>query len=158
MSKLSLNFEVIKILILKTIAIKKTIFSKLFLVIFFIGGVSTTAQVRVKTNRGNNKKKVVVKTNRHNNHNNHNHVIVIVNPIRNRAVVSKPNRTRVIINRPTYNRSGYVWVEGYWKWNVFYAEYTWQKARWKRIKRNYYWVPGFWEIFPNGFFWIEGYW
>jgi hypothetical protein len=71
---------------------KKTIFSKLLLVIFLIGGISATAQVRVKTNRGNNKKKVVVKTNRHNNHNNHNHGKVRVKTNRNRVVVSKPNR------------------------------------------------------------------
>jgi len=84
---------------------KKTIFSKLLIVIFLIAGISTTAQVRVKTNRGNNKKKVVVKTNRHNNHN---HGRVRVKTNRNRVVFSKPNRPRVIVTRPTYNRSGYV--------------------------------------------------
>ena len=67
-------------------------------------------------------------------------------------------RPRVIVNRPTYNRAGYIWVEGYWKWNVYYGSYTWQKARWKRVKRNHMWVPGFWEISPRGFFWVEGYW
>ena len=137
---------------------KKTIFSKLLIVIFLVGGISTTAQVRVKTNRGNNKKKVVVKTNRHNNHNNHNNGRVRVKPNRNRVVVSKPNRPRVIVNRPTYNRAGYIWVTGFWKWNVYYGSYTWQKARWKRVKRNHMWVPGFWEISPRGFFWVEGYW
>ena len=163
-------FEVIKILILKTIAMKNSFFSKTLVIIFLFGGLSANAQVRVKTNSNNNKKTVVksnrsnynndrggvrVKTNRSNHHNNRG---VRVKTNRNRVVVSKPNRPKVIVNRPNYHRSGYHWAEGYWKWNSFYGQYTWQKARWIKIKRNHYWVPGFWEINPGGFFWIEGYW
>ena len=138
---------------------KKTIFSKLLLIALFLVGVSASAQVRVKTNKGRTNNKVVVKPNRanHSNHNN-NRQNVRVKTNRNRVVISKPNRPRVIVKRPTYKRSGYVWVEGYWKWNGYYGEYTWQKARWKRVKRNHTWVPGFWEISPRGFFWVEGYW
>jgi hypothetical protein len=138
---------------------KKTIFSKLLLIALFLVGVSASAQVRVKTNKGRTNKKVVVKTNRGNYSNHHNYrQNVRVKTNRNRVVVSKPNRPRVIVNRPTYNRAGYIWVAGFWKWNVYYGSYTWQKARWKRVKRNHMWVPGFWEISPRGFFWVEGYW
>ena len=42
--------------------------------------------------------------------------------------------------------------------DAYYGRYTWQKARWKRIKRNHIWIPGFWEVSSGGFFWIEGYW
>lgn len=138
---------------------KKTIFSKILLISLFLVGVSASAQVRVKTNKGRTNKKVVVKTNR-GNHSNHNNSMqnVRVKTNRNRVVVSKPNRPRVIVNRPTYNKAGYIWVTGFWKWNVYYGRYTWQKARWKRVKRNHIWVPGFWETSPRGFFWVEGYW
>ena len=138
---------------------KKTIFNKLLLIALFLVAVTASAQVRVKTNKGRTNMKAVVKTNRGNHSNHHNNrQNVRVKTNKNRVVVSKPNRPRVIVNRPTYNRSGYVWVEGYWKWNVYYGSYTWQNARWKRVKRNHMWVPGFWEISPRGFFWVDGYW
>ena len=136
---------------------KKLVFSKLLLIALFLVGVSATAQVRVKTNKVRTNKKIVVKNNR-GHHSNHNRQNVRVKTNRNRIVVSKPNRPKVIVNRPTYNRAGYIWAEGYWKWNVYYGSYTWQKARWKRVKKNHMWVPGFWEISPRGFFWVEGYW
>ena len=79
----------------------------------------------VKTNTNNNKK-VVVKTNTNNNKK------VVVKT--NRVVVNKPNRPKIIVNRPTYNRPGYVWVEGHWKWNRFKRKYVWKKARWKKLK------------------------
>ena len=134
---------------------KITFFSKILIVAFLFGGISANAQVRVKTNRSNNKKKVVVKTNR-NTHHNRSGVRVKTN--RHRIVVNKPNRPRVIVNRPNYNRAGYIWIEGYWEWNAYYGRYIWQKARWKKIKRNHIWIPGFWEATSGGFFWIEGYW
>ena len=148
-------FEVIKILILKTIAMKNSFFSKALVIIFLFGGLSANAQVRVKTNnyRGN---KNLVKTNRSNHHNDRTRVRVKNN--RHRVVVNKPNRPHVTATLPTYNRPGYVWKEGYWTWNAFYDRYTWQQARWIKVKRNHYWSPGFWEITPGGFFWIEGYW
>ena len=101
-------------------------------------------------------KKVIIKTNRSNYHNDRGGVRVKTN--RHRTVVNKPNRPHVIVKRPTYNRHGYVWIEGYWKWNAFYGRYTWQKAGWIKVKRDHCWVPGFWEITAGGFFWIEGYW
>ena len=149
-------FEVIKILILKTIAMKNSFFSKILVVIFLLGGLSANAQVRVKTNTSNNNKKVVVKKNRSNYYNNRSRVRVKTN--RNRVVVNKPNRPHRVVKRPTFNKLGYIWIEGYWTWNAFFGRYTWQKARWMKIKRNHYWVPGFWEITPGGFFWVKGYW
>ncbi|MAX05964.1 MAG: hypothetical protein CMD19_05960 [Flavobacteriales bacterium] len=135
---------------------KNSFFSKILVVTFLFGGLSANAQVRVKTNTSNNNKKVVVKKDRSNYYNNRSRVRVKNN--RNRVVVNKPNRPHRVIKRPTFNRPGYIWIEGYWKWNAFFGRYTWQKARWMKIKRNHYWVPGFWEITPGGFFWVKGYW
>ena len=145
---------------------KNTFFSKILVLILLFVGVSANSQVRVKTNKkqnnkvfvktNTNNKKIGVKKNRSNYYNNRSGVRVKTN--RNRVVVNKPNRPRVIVNRPNYKKRGYIWIEGYWQWNAFFGRYTWQKARWKKIKRNHYWVPGFWEITAGGFFWIEGYW
>ena len=146
-------FKDIKILILKAIAMKNSFFSKTLAIIFLFGGLSVSAQVRVKTNNSI-KNKNVVKTHHLNNHRKG----VRVKSNRYKVVKNKPNRPRVIVKRPTYNRNGYVWTEGYWRWNTFYRQYTWQKARWIKIKRNHYWVPGSWQIAVGGFFWVEGYW
>ena len=45
---------------------KKSFFSKILVLIFFLGGLSVNAQIRVKTNKSSNK---VVKTNRSNSYN-----------------------------------------------------------------------------------------
>ena len=149
-------FKSIKILILKTISMQNIFFSKILVLIFLLGGLSANSQVRVKTNVERSNNKVVVKSNRSSKTDRKPRVRVKHN--RSRVVVKRPNRPTVVVNRPNYTRRGYIWVEGYWKWNPFYGQYTWQKARWKKIKRNHYWVPGFWEITPGGFFWVEGHW
>ena len=111
---------------------------------------SNTRSVRSQNNRRGN----VVQGNRSNYYNNRGRV----RGNANRVVVAKPNRPRVIVNRPSYNRPGYIWRDGYWRWNDFYGQYIWQEARWLKIKRNHFWVPGFWQITAGGFLWVEGYW
>ena len=130
---------------------KKSFFSNILVIIFLFGGFSVLGQVRIKTNINKNNRKVVKK--RHNNR-----AAVRIETNRHRTVINKPRRPRVIIKRPNYNRPGYFWREGYWKWNTFYSQYTWQKARWIKVKRDHYWVPGFWAITAGGFIWTEGYW
>lgn len=132
---------------------KKNFFGLLLLVAVLLVSTTAFSQVKVKTNN-RNAKKVHIK--RAQTHNSHNRVIVKTN--RNRVVKVKPNQPKVIVKRPNRIRPGYVWVEGYWKWNAYFREYIWQKARWKRIKRGHHWVAGYWEETPNGFFWIEGAW
>ena len=146
---------------------KNSFFSKTLVIIFLFVGFSANAQVRVKTNNNKGSKNVVknrsihhndrgtvrVKTNHHNDRG-----TVRVKTNRHRVVAKKPSRSHVIVTHPTYKRSGYVWIEGYWEWNAFYGRYTWQQARWIKVKRNHFWVPGFWEITAGGFFWVEGYW
>lgn len=132
---------------------KNSFFSKALVLIFLFGGFSTNAQVRVKTNRIYNNKKDLT-TKRSNLYNKR----VRVKNNSSRIVFSKPNRPKVILNRPNFNRHGYIWINGCWKWNTFYGRYTWQKARWVKLKRNHFWVPGFWKINLGGFFWVKGYW
>ena len=135
---------------------KNSFFSKILVVVFLLVGLSANSQVRVKTNKSNNNKTTIVKKQHKNYYSNKEGVRVKNN--RYRSVVSKPKRPNRTVKRPNFNKPGYLWIEGYWKWNVFFGRYTWQKARWKKIKRNHCWVPGFWEINTRGFFWINGYW
>ena len=134
---------------------KNILFNKILIMTFLFVGFSVTAQVRVKTDKANNKKKVIIKKDRQI-YNNKRGIKVKTN--RNRVVVAKPKRPKVIIKRPNYSRPGYIWIQGYWKWSNFYGRYIWQRARWVRIKKNHYWVPGFWDVADGGYFWIEGYW
>ena len=83
---------------------------------------------------------------------------VLIKPNRKRVVVTKPRRPRVIVQRPNYNKRGYFWRNGYWKWSVFYGTYIWVEGRWERERVGFTWTPGFWEENPSGYFWIEGYW
>ena len=154
-------FAFIKVLILKYISMKNPIFSLLFLVVFLLSSL-VDAQVRVKTNTGKTNK-VVVKNKRTNNKvvvksNKNKGVVVKSNRGRDRVVVVKPNRPRVVVKRPAYQKRGYIWIDGYWKWSLFYGTYIWVDGRWERERRGYQWFPGYWEQSPAGYFWIEGYW
>ena len=93
--------------------------------------------------------------NTYNNHHSSHNATVIKRPNRNNIVRTKPNRP-VYIKKPTLNRKGYFWVNGYWKWNL--NTYIWMDGFWERERANFHWHEGYWEISPNGFFWIEGYW
>jgi hypothetical protein len=132
---------------------KKTIFSVFLLIGLFLASTTLQAQVKVKTNKRHSKK-VHVKRNVHH----HQNQGVVVKTNRHRVVINKPNRPHIIVKHPTRLRSGYVWVEGFWKWNSYFGRYIWQKARWKLNKRGHHWVVGYWEVTPGGFFWVEGCW
>jgi len=82
----------------------------------------------------------------------------VIRSNRNRVVVSKPIRPKKRVVRPNYIKRGFFWIEGYWKWSLFYGKYIWVEGRWERERPGYFWVPGYWEITPGGFYWVEGYW
>ena len=128
---------------------KKSIFSLFVFGAFLFCSSSLDAQVTIKTNKKNTNK-VYIKNNTSKNR--------VVKKNRKRIVIKKPNRPKVIVKKPNRVRPGYIWIQGYWKWNSYYGRYVWQRARWKKIKRGHYWNPGYWEQTPNGFFWIEGCW
>ena len=95
--------------------------------------------------------------NKHSNqHSSHNSSVeVIKRPNRNNIIRNKPNRP-VYIKKPTLDRRGYFWINGYWKWNLY--TYVWMEGFWERERSNFHWHEGSWEVTTNGFFWIEGYW
>lgn len=144
----------------------------LMLATCFVWILGSQAQTVVKTNNG---KKVIVNShsndkvivNTHGDHNsnhnsNHNtihhqghHGNVIVKNNQHNIIVHKPDRP-VYIKRPTLNRRGFIWIEGYWRWNGH--TYIWIDGFWERERHGFHWHDGFWEETPYGFFWVEGYW
>ena len=91
--------------------------------------------------------------NQHSSHNGSGKVTIRTN--RNNIIRNKPNRP-VYVNKPTSNRRGYFWIDGYWRWNIH--TYIWVQGFWERERSNFHWHKGSWEATPNGFFWLEGYW
>tara|TARA_B100000287_G_C20601104_1_gene768127 strand:+ start:399 stop:812 length:414 start_codon:yes stop_codon:yes gene_type:complete len=132
---------------------KKIIFS-LIVAICSVPFISN-AQIKIKSKRGGN----VYKKTSTNKVRSSNKGIVVKTKRNNRNIIKvKPNRPRVIVKRPNKKRRGYIWIDGYWKWSVFYGQYIWVDARWEKIKRGHRWVPGYWEQTPSGYFWISGSW
>ena len=80
-------------------------------------------------------------------------VKVIKRPNRNNIIRHRPNRPVVYVKKPILNRKGYLWVNGYWKWNVY--AYVWMEGFWERERSNFHWHEGSWEETPNVFIWIE---
>jgi len=52
---------------------------------------------------------------------------------------------------------GYVWIEGYHRWDG--NGYLWVTGRWERPPHvRAVWVPGHWDHDGRGYFWIDGRW
>jgi YXWGXW repeat-containing protein len=64
---------------------------------------------------------------------------------------------RVVEARPVVRHRGYVWRDGYYRWNgrryVWvrggyerppYVRAVWYSGRWSHERRGWYWVPGHW--------------
>lgn len=63
-----------------------------------------------------------------------------------------------IVVRPTTIRTGYIWVDGYWKWNNRYRKYVWINGRTIKNKKNKVWIQGHWSKNGGGYFYARGYW
>jgi len=150
---------------------KKTIFNSILLIGVFLISTTVNAQVQVKTKRGAQTKKVhvkkrtqhkgsgvTVKTNRNRVVTSRQSSGVTVKTNRNRVVTSRPHHNHVIVKKPNRVRRGYIWIDGYWQWSIFYNRYIWIDARWEPVQRDHHWVAGYWEVTPGGFFWVEGCW
>ena len=54
-------------------------------------------------------------------------------------------------------RPGFVWVEGYHRWDGH--RYVWTHGRWVHPPRGHAeWIPGHWDSRPGGYVWIQGHW
>ena len=136
---------------------KKNFFSLTLLAAFFLLSSIANSQVRVKKNNKVKKVKVERKHNVKHYHSNSTKK-VIVKPNKRRVVIKKPVRPKVVVKKPIKKRRGYIWIDGYWKWSIFYGKYIWVDARWEIVRPGYRWSPGYWIEDPGGYFWIEGTW
>ena len=75
-----------------------------------------------------------------------------------KIVKAKPLRPRSIEMRPTKIRTGYIWVDGYWKWNNRYRKYVWINGRTFKNKKNKVWIQGQWSKTRGGYFYTRGHW
>ncbi len=62
-----------------------------------------------------------------------------------------PPRRVVVVQRP-----GYIWVDGYYRWNG--NRYVWRDGYYERQRANHVYRPGRWERRGNGHVWVEGRW
>ncbi len=53
-------------------------------------------------------------------------------------------------------RPGYIWVDGYHRWNG--NQYVWQDGHYQRERAGHRYNPGRWERRGHGHVWIEGSW
>jgi hypothetical protein len=64
---------------------------------------------------------------------------------------------RVVEVRSVAPGPGYVWIEGYHRWDG--RGYLWVPGRWERAPRpRAVWVPGHWAQDRHGWYWVEGRW
>jgi hypothetical protein len=52
----------------------------------------------------------------------------------------------------------FVWVPGYWSWDVGRNGYIWTSGCWRAAPPNRYWVPGYWNQVSGGYAWVPGFW
>ena len=53
-------------------------------------------------------------------------------------------------------RGGYVWADGYWRWNGH--RYFWVDGRWVRARHGWHWVPDHWVAAGPRWHFVPGHW
>ncbi|HSS71148.1 MAG TPA: hypothetical protein VLQ46_10930 [Casimicrobiaceae bacterium] len=53
-------------------------------------------------------------------------------------------------------RTGYVWAEGYWRWNGY--RHVWVNGHWVRARRGWHWVPDHWVAAGPTWHFVPGHW
>lgn len=85
-------------------------------------------------------------------------IVVKQRPVRAKVVIVKPVTPRAAIIRPTHIRTGYIWVDGYWKWHGRHKKYVWINGRVVKHKKNKHWVSGHWSKKYGGYYYVRGHW
>lgn len=70
--------------------------------------------------------------------------------------VQNPPPPTVEVGYYGYARPGYVWVNGYHRWNG--NAWVWQNGYYQPERSGYYWVQGSWEQRGDQYVWVDGYW
>ncbi|MBU9676093.1 YXWGXW repeat-containing protein [Burkholderia multivorans] len=51
---------------------------------------------------------------------------------------------------------GYIWTDGYWRWQ--HGRYIWVPGRWVARRPGRRWVPGYWRRQGHAWIYVDGYW
>ncbi|MDR1810426.1 MAG: hypothetical protein LBR34_08500 [Prevotella sp.] len=55
--------------------------------------------------------------------------------------------------------SAYIWIEGYWTWDMPHRDYVWVQGHWEIAPyAGAYWIPGYWEYYGRGYRWVDACW
>ena len=52
----------------------------------------------------------------------------------------------------------FVWVPGYWAWDVDRNDYIWVSGCWRTAPPKMSWMPGYWTRINAGWKWVSGFW
>jgi hypothetical protein len=78
-------------------------------------------------------------------------------PTTARAYVRVGPPARVVEVRSVAPGPGYVWIEGYHRWDG--RGYFWVPGHWDRAPRSRaVWAPGYWAHDRHGYYWVDGRW
>jgi hypothetical protein len=78
-------------------------------------------------------------------------------PVSGRLYVRTGPPVRVVEVRSVAPGPGFVWIEGYHRWDG--RGYLWVPGRWERAPRaRAAWVPGHWAQDRRGWYWVDGRW
>lgn len=78
-----------------------------------------------------------------------------------RGIVAPTEPPPDIVEQPPAERPAdrrYVWVPGYWAWDLERNTYIWVSGCWRATPPNTYWVPGYWSRTEGGWEWVTGFW
>jgi len=75
-----------------------------------------------------------------------------------RVVVVKPIKPQVYVHKHIHLRTGYVWLDGHWKYNRRTHNYVWVKGQSVKKKRGKIWVSGRWVKTNRGWTYKTGFW
>ena len=81
-----------------------------------------------------------------------------VKPRYKRVVVVKPVRPHIYVNKHIQVKSGYVWIDGHWKYNKRTRNYVWVNGSVVKKKRGQVWVSGHWKRVRGGYTYVPGFW
>ena len=75
-----------------------------------------------------------------------------------KVVLIRPSRPHVKVFKPVNIKSGYVWIEGHWKWNRKLRNYVWVDGHLVKRKKGKIWLSGQWESLNGGWIYTSGKW
>ena len=75
-----------------------------------------------------------------------------------RVILVKPVKPNIYVKKHIIINTGYVWIDGHWKYNKRTRNYVWVNGHVVKIKRGKVWVSGHWSKVRGGWIYNQGFW